>query len=82
MLDVPTMLGSVSFQSNDVRGAQNSELRFCTAHNRYTHYQYRYIINTDAYVINTDAYVINTDAYIINTDTHIVILYLMYIRGY
>ena len=30
MLDVPTMLGSVSFQSNDVRGAQNSEFRFYT----------------------------------------------------
>ena len=28
ILDVPTMLGSVSFQSNDVSGAQNSELRF------------------------------------------------------
>ena len=28
ILDVPTMLGSVSFQSNDVNGAQNSELRF------------------------------------------------------
>ena len=28
MLEVPTMLGSVSFQSNDVRGAQNSEFLF------------------------------------------------------
>ena len=28
MLDVPTMFGSVSFQSNEVRGAQNSEFRF------------------------------------------------------
>ncbi len=25
MLDAPNMLGSVSFQSNDVKGAQNSE---------------------------------------------------------
>lgn len=31
MLLVPTMRGSVSFQSKDVSGAQNSEVLFCTA---------------------------------------------------
>jgi hypothetical protein len=29
MEDVPRMLGFVVFQSNDVRGAQNSEFLFC-----------------------------------------------------
>lgn len=29
MLDVPSLLGSVSFQSNDVKGAQYSLFLFC-----------------------------------------------------
>jgi hypothetical protein len=29
MLEAPRRLGSVSFQSKDVRGAQNSEFLFC-----------------------------------------------------
>ena len=29
MLDVPSRLGSTSFQSNDVNGAQKSEFLFC-----------------------------------------------------
>jgi hypothetical protein len=29
MLEVPKMEGSVSFQSKDVRGAQNSDVLFC-----------------------------------------------------
>ena len=32
MLDVPKRLGSVSFQSKDVSGAQNSLFLFCTCH--------------------------------------------------
>ena len=31
MLDVPSLFGSVSFQSKDVRGAQNSLFLFCTS---------------------------------------------------
>ncbi len=31
MLDVPSRFGSVSFQSNDVNGAQNSLFLFCVA---------------------------------------------------
>ena len=31
MLDVPSRFGSVSFQSKDVNGAQNSLFLFCTA---------------------------------------------------
>ena len=31
ILDVPSRFGSVSFQSNDVSGAQNSLFLFCTA---------------------------------------------------
>ena len=30
MLEAPRMLGSVSFQSKEVRGAQNSEFLFCS----------------------------------------------------
>ncbi len=33
MLDVPSLLGSVSFQSKAVRGAQNSLFLFCNIHN-------------------------------------------------
>ena len=29
MLDVPSLFGSVSFQSNEVKGAQNSLFLFC-----------------------------------------------------
>ena len=29
MLDVPSLFGSVSFQSKDVKGAQNSLFLFC-----------------------------------------------------
>ena len=29
ILDAPSILGSVSFQSNDVKGAQNSEFLLC-----------------------------------------------------
>ena len=33
MLEVPSLLGSVSFQSKDVRGAQNSLFLFCIKRN-------------------------------------------------
>ena len=33
ILDVPTMFGSVSFQSKEVSGAQNSEFRFYKTQN-------------------------------------------------
>ena len=33
MLEVPSLLGSVSFQSKDVSGAQNSLFLFCTTDN-------------------------------------------------
>lgn len=33
MLDVPKRFGSVSFQSNDVSGAQNSLFLFCNTFN-------------------------------------------------